>query len=104
MVVKENPDGKKTKQTNLNPGPLHNDEFQPLSKCGVFNSRGFRFIIFNVNNSLPKITLTYNIAKLSNAAVIALESQNRTIPFSRLTYTMIIIIHFPVIGTDIRGR
>ena len=95
---------KKKKQTNLNPGPFHNDEFQPLSKCGVFNSRGFRFIIFNVNNSLPKITLTYNIAKLSNAAVIALESQNRTIPFSRLTYTMIIIIPFPVIGTDIRGR
>ena len=88
----------------LNPGPLHNNQLQPQSEWSVFNSRGIHFIHLNVNSLLPKIDELGNIAKLSNAAIIGTSKSKLTIPFSHLKYTLITILHFAVIGTDMGGR
>ena len=58
---------------SLNPGPLHDDQLQPLSEWSVFNSRGLHFIHLNVNSFLPKIDELRNIAKLSNGAIIGIS-------------------------------
>ena len=42
---------------SLNPGPPHNNQLKPQSEWSVFNSRGLRFIDFNVNSVLTKIDL-----------------------------------------------
>ena len=88
---------------NLNPG-LHNNQLHPQSEWSVFNSRGLYFIHLNVNSLLPKIDELGNIAKLTNAAIIGISKSKLTIPFSHLKYTLITILHFAVIGTDMGGR
>ena len=86
---------------SLNPGPPHNNQLQPHSEWSVFNSRGFRFINLNVNSLLHKIDKLRNIAKLSKVAIIGiseLKLDDSILPSEIIT--LITIIHFAVIGTD----
>ena len=55
---------------SLNPGHPHNNQLEPQSEWGVFNSSGLHFTHLNVNSLLLKIDQLRNIAKLSNATVI----------------------------------
>ena len=85
---------------NFNPGPLHNDQLQPLTEWSVFNSRGLHFTHFNVNSSLLKINELEILPNYLMQQLQALVNENWTIPFSYPKYAFIIMIHFPVIGRD----
>ena len=61
-----------SRDTSLNPGPVHQDTLQCSNEWNVFKNRHLHFIHLNINSLLPKIEELRYIAKSTKAAVIGI--------------------------------